>query len=464
VTDGGIAITAVGVGVAERRLPISEIGAAWGRGGRGQVAVCSADEDTLTLAWTAADAALAAAGRAGSSIDGLWWGTTRPPFAEGPSWSYLAAALGLGGDTHGALLSGSPHSGLDALLAAADAVAAGRVTTALVVGGDALLPGAGSGFEAACGAGAVAVIVQAGDGPAIVGRSATRHEPVLDRYRGDREDETRDVYDGRLFREEIFLPIATRCAGALSVDGATRWSLPDPDGRLGAALAKSIGAGTVSSADHRPLLGDLGAGAALAGLVPALAEPGPAALLAFGGGRATAVAIDVAAAVPGAGAALAALDATGRPVSYAEVLRNRGQLVAVGEQVEMAVPPGSAMFVRDNHDVLALLGARCVACDTINFPPAIHPSCTGCGGDKFTEVALARTGSVQTFVVNHTMPAPFVAPLPLVCVDLDDGSRVMFQGVGTGDDLAIGDRCRLVLRRYSVERGVPVYGWKVARA
>ena len=74
---------------------------------------------------------------------------------------------------------------------------------------------------------------------------------------------------------------------------------------------------------------------------------------------------------------------------------------------------------------------------------------------------LARTGTVQTFVINHAMPAPFVAPLPLVCVDLDDGSRVMFQGEGTGADLAIGSPVDLVLRRYAIERGVPVYGWKV---
>ena len=74
---------------------------------------------------------------------------------------------------------------------------------------------------------------------------------------------------------------------------------------------------------------------------------------------------------------------------------------------------------------------------------------------------LSRTGTVQTFVINHAMPAPFVAPLPLVCVDLDDGSRVMFQGEGTGADIAIGAPVDLVLRRYAIERGVPVYGWKV---
>jgi hydroxymethylglutaryl-CoA synthase len=75
-------------------------------------------------------------------------------------------------------------------------------------------------------------------------------------------------------------------------------------------------------------------------------------------------------------------------------------------------------------------------------------------------VPRRASGTVHTFVVNQTMPAPFVAPLPIAVVDLDDGSRIMLQVVGDGRDLAIGAGVELVLRRYAHERGVPVYGWK----
>jgi hydroxymethylglutaryl-CoA synthase len=287
---------------------------------------------------------------------------------------------------------------------------------------------------------------------------------ALDRYRGDLEPATRDAYDGRLFREQIFLPLLGEVASAADADPSARWSLPDPDGRLGGALAKRLGlaADRVVSTDLRRALGDVGAAAALVGALPALASPGPVSIVAYGGGRATATSIDVCAPPPGVSDALAALQRDGDLVSYPEVLRSRRQLVAAGEQVEMAVPPGSAMFVRGNREILGLLGGRCVACGAVVFPPSLHPSCLSCGGDKFDEMALAKTGVVQTFVVNHAMPAPFVAPLPLVCVDLDDGTRVMFQGVGDGATLEIGTRVRLVLRRYAVERGVPVYGWKVS--
>ena len=166
--------------------------------------------------------------------------------------------------------------------------------------------------------------------------------------------------------------------------------------------------------------------------------------------------------MPGAASIAAALNG-GRPASYAEVLRSRGQLVPVGETIPMGVPPESAMFVRGADEMLGLLGGRCVDCGTISTPPSIHPHCINCGGPKLEPVALARRGQVHTFVVNQTMPAPFVAPLPIAVLDMDDGSRLMLQAIGDGTDIEIGRRVELVLRKYAHERGAPVYGFK-ARA
>jgi hydroxymethylglutaryl-CoA synthase len=126
----------------------------------------------------------------------------------------------------------------------------------------------------------------------------------------------------------------------------------------------------------------------------------------------------------------------------------------------MGVPPESASFVRGADEMLGLLGSRCVDCGTINTPPSIHPHCISCASTKFELVPLARRGVVHTFVVNHTMPAPFVAPLPLAVIDLVDGARVMLQVTGNGDGLEIGSPVDLVLRKYAHERGVPVYGFK----
>jgi hydroxymethylglutaryl-CoA synthase len=455
-----VRIMSVGAAAAGLRLTAADAGAAWGRAsGRGQAAVCAPDEDVLTLAAEAAGRALQAARVNPDVVDGLWWGTSRPPFAEGPSHAVLAAAVGLSGNSSGALCSGSTHAGIEAMLAAADAVAAGSARLALVVAADAQVPGTGTPLESRAGAGAVAVLLTSEQGPATLGARVTRTRPFLDRYRGDHEPATRDVYDARLFREEVFVPLVTEVGEQLSALDVTVWSLPDPDGRLGGVVAKQLGSGAPASCAVSTAVGDTGAAAALLGAAEALDAPGTVGAVAYGGGRATGVVITVESPVPGAASVADALTG-GRVASYPEVLRARGQLVASGETVPMGVPPESAMFVRGIGEMLGLLGARCGDCGTISTPPSIHPTCINCGGAKLEPVPLARRGTVHTFVVNQTMPAPFVAPLPIAVVDLEDGARVMLQVIGDGSDLTIGTEVELVLRRYAYERGVPVYGFK----
>lgn len=452
-------ILGLGTTTPRFRLDASEVAGAWGRkGGRGQSGVCGADEDTLTLAAEAVGRALAAAGVDPSAVDGLWWGTTRPPFAEGPSHAVLASACSLPHHARGALCAGSPHAGMDALLGAADAVTAGSVGVAVVVASDALLPGLGSGFEPRCGAGAVAFVLGRDGGPARLGLHVTRALPALDRYRGDGETATREVYDARMFREAVFVPLVLDVAEHLRALEPRAWSLPDPDGRLGSVTADKIGVTNVATVVY-DAIGDAGAAAPLLGIASALDASGIVAVVGYGGGRATGIEIVLDAPIPGAALTADTL-VDGVDLSYAGALRARGQLVAAGDTVPMGVPPGSAMFLRGADEVLQLLGARCVECATVNTPPSIHPRCVACGAAKFEVVPLARRGVVHTFVVNQTMPAPFEAPLPLAVIDLEDGARVMLQCVGDGSDLVVGSAVELVLRRYAHERGVPVYGYK----
>jgi len=464
-----VGILGVGVAAPELRLAAAAVGAAWGAGGgKHTIALCDADEDTLTLAWSAAVGALGAAGVDGGALSGLWWGTARPPFAEGPSLAMLATALGLPASADGLLAAGSPHAGAEALVAAWDAIAAGHAGLALVVASDALVPGVGTAGEATTGAAAVALVLgptaDAANGsgpPARLAARTSRQLAVVDRYRGDAQDATADVYDGRLFREEVFLPLVTEAGRALAgTAGAIgAWSIGDGDGKLAGAAARALG-GPLAGAPILAELGDTGAAAALLGAVPVLAEAGTVGVVAYGGGRATALAIEVSKPVPGAAGAVAALS-RGRTVTYTEAVKARGQLVAMVDPVPMGVPPASAAFVRGALEMLALEGARCTSCGSISTPPSIHPRCAACGAPGLEVVALARRGRVETFVVNQTMPPPFQAPLPLIVLDLEDGARLMLQGApADAERLAIGDPVELVLRRYAVERHVPVYGYK----
>ncbi len=458
-----VAITGVGAAAGSLRCEASDVADAWGTSARGRFAACAADEDTLTLAWQAAVRALEAAGSDPGSIDGLWWGTPTPPFGQGPSRAYLSATLRLPDTVVGAIVSGTDTCGVQALLAASDAIAAGRCSRALVVVSDDVLPGLGSRHEHRAGAAGSAFVLEAGDGPAILGAATTRLRPVLDRYRGSDEAATRDAYDGRLFREEVFVPSVVGAARALhEATPISAWSLPDPDGRLGRLIAKEVGAGEPPSAGPYAAFGDTGAAAPLLGAIAALGGGGTVGLVAYGGGETVTLTIDVNGAVPGADL-LDAVTAEGRPASYATVLRARGQLSPAGEPVQMGVPPGGAGFVRGGAELLSLHGARCTDCGTVSTPPSVHPACTGCGGSSFEIVDLPRAGTVVTFVVNQTMPAPFEAPLPVVIADLVDGTRLQLQGLA-GTAFQIDGGIELVLRRYARERGAPVYGYKAAPA
>ena len=75
----------------------------------------------------------------------------------------------------------------------------------------------------------------------------------------------------------------------------------------------------------------------------------------------------------------------------------------------------------------------------------------------------AAVASVDKGFEPHQVEAAFVAPLPIVVLDMDDGARLMLQAIGDGTDIEIGRSVELVLRKYAHERGVPVYGFK-ARA
>jgi hydroxymethylglutaryl-CoA synthase len=471
---GPVSVRSIGAAAPALRLPAAQVAAAWGSGGsKGTVALCDSDEDTLTIAWDAATAAMSAAGVSAAEVGGLWWGTTRPPFAEGPSHAFLAASLGLADSSGGALFSGSPHAGMEALFGAWDAIGCGAVSVALVVVSDALVPGLGTAGETTTGAGAAAVVVGPADGGAparLVGRT-TRWLPAVDRYRADGEGATGDVYDPRLFREEVYIPLLSSVGGSLARSGddgmgaPALWSVSDPDGKLGASLAKRLGAPLASSA-VQSVLGDSGAAAPLLGLAQAsLADPRPrqVGVIGYGGGRASAVSVELLDGLPGASSISGALGG-GIETGYTAAIRARGQLEPMAEPIQMGLPPGGAAFTRGNVEMLLLEGARCRACGTISTPPSVHPACTGCGGKDLEVVKLSRKGSVVTFVVNQTMPPPFAAPLPLVVVELDDGARVMVQGMpADASRLDVGDRVTLSLRRYALERGIPVYGYKATR-
>ena len=239
-----VRVLGVGAGAPALRLDARDIGAAWGRGGRGQIAACAPDEDTLTLAWDAASAALAAAGVEADAVDAIYWGTSRPPFAEGPE-----PRVPRGGPRPADAPSAARCSPVRPTRAwrrsrrAPTPLARARRASRSSWSSDALPPGPRHRFRSALrrgrGRGRARRERRCGVDRAA-GHALTAARRPLPRRRRDRQP--RSLRRPAVPRRDLPAEHRSGAARAWRRSTVGAWSLPDPDGRLGAVIAKRVGA------------------------------------------------------------------------------------------------------------------------------------------------------------------------------------------------------------------------------
>jgi uncharacterized OB-fold protein len=198
----------------------------------------------------------------------------------------------------------------------------------------------------------------------------------------------------------------------------------------------------------------LAAGCPLVDVVE-LIEQGRDGVVASGGpARVATLAVSDVGAVP-PGPLLAELRASGREPTPSERLfhpspRPRG---ATG------VDPDGPLLWRERAELLGPLAARCQRCHATNAPICGAVLCRRCGSRELHVVSLPRTGDVLTYCVSMTLPRALASPLALVYARLDDGTQWKALGPGMREeDLSIGGRVELVLRRLVVDDATPVYG------
>src|SRR6185369_3614535 len=151
-----VGIVSYGSYVPYRRLKRAAIGQALGiPAGKGERAVASFDEDSVSMAVEAARDALRTA--PGAAIGTLLFATTTPPYAEKLNAAIVGAAARLPLEIRAADLTGSVRAGLGALLQGADAAHGGNA--ALVTIADARLAAPEGKGEQAGGDGAAAFVL-----------------------------------------------------------------------------------------------------------------------------------------------------------------------------------------------------------------------------------------------------------------------------------------------------------------
>ncbi len=80
-----------------------------------------------------------------------------------------------------------------------------------------------------------------------------------------------------------------------------------------------------------------------------------------------------------------------------------------------------------------LLIQRCTACGELRHPPG--PMCPHCQSTDWDTVESSGRGAVYSFVINHYPQIPsFEYPLPVILVELEEGTRLVSNIVGVAPD------------------------------
>ena len=122
--------------------------------------------------------------------------------------------------------------------------------------------------------------------------------------------------------------------------------------------------------------------------------------------------------------------------------------------------PASPLFWRFNPEVYRLIGIKCRDCGHISYPRT--KICHECGSLNIEEHTMAKKGTVHTFCVNWAPPPQFEPPITPVVVDMEGGGRRLglMTETATPEDVKVGSKVEMVLRKMITDRGLNVYGYK----
>ena len=473
-------ITGAGVYTPRYRIEADTIAEAWGRfqaSGISEKRVPAADEDALTMGTAAAKRALGAAETSAAAIEMVTFATTTPPLAEEELTPRLAAFLGVEDASH-RTLGGSTRAGTQALFVAADAGAADSAEfPALVVAADCPRGEPNSAEEHAAGAGAVAFVLDEGDGATLTHRAEYTDEYPGTRFRERGDDTVQGLgitgYDREAYRECVTGAVEN-LGTELAEAAPDVLALHAPNGKLPARAAGALDtdADLLTVAGDR---GDLGTASALTALVRAFEQEADRTLaVGYGsGGGADALLVE------GSGPVVS--DANRETVTYPEYLRLRGDLTSdppAGGGAQVSVPS----WRRQRGARYRLDAGRCPECGALAFPA--EGACPECHElVEYESTRLSHSGFVETVtgVSPGSAPPEFTQQaerggefgVAIVSFPPENGTHsdagetasAPMQVTDTSSgSVEAGDAVEAVIRRIYTQEGVTRYGRKVRPA
>jgi len=467
-------IVSYGAYIPMYRLSRETLASVWGKSaGRGEKAVASADEDTITMAVEAVLDCLTDIDR--DVVDGLMLASTTAPYKEKQSASIVKAAADLRDDIISMDVANSVRAFSSATRIALSAIKAGDARRCMVVASDCRVPAPNSEFEPSFGDGAAALLLGDSDVAVEVEGSYSLSSEFQDVWR-KANDTYHWVWEDRWIKEEGYEKILVQAIkGVMEKCGLTPKDFSkivynSPDAREHNVIARMVGFDAKAQL-QMPLfdsVGDTGSALAPMTLVAALeeAKPGDRILFATYGDGADAFVLrvtDQIEKVRNRRGIKAHLASKAMLTNYGVYLQMRN-MMEWAPSLRPARRSPLSFILRDRKMFYSLHGQKCKACGNIQYP--MQRVCMYCKArDNFEEVRLSdKKGDLFTYSIDERA-REIILPLVRSVVNLDGGGRYYSAMTDRDPDkIDVGMRMELTFRLLfdgiSEGSGFRNYVWK----
>jgi hydroxymethylglutaryl-CoA synthase len=460
-------IVSYGLYVPYRRLKRSAISAVLGiAGGRGERAVASFDEDSISMAVEALRDALKAAPKA--SPQALFFATTTPPYGEKLNAAIIGAATRLPTEIRAADLTGSTRAGLSGLLQALDVSRTGSY--AAITMADARLGAPEGRLEQQSGDGAAAFLLGNEGVMAEIDATASFTREFLDSWRAPGERFAHS-WEERFSLTQAYAPLFHKAVSTVLERAGLQPSdfahiiLDAPNPRAADEFARALKLDSAKVADTLALtVGQTGAAHPGLMLTAALqaSKPGDRILVVCVADGAEAMVLRVTSAI----SSFRPLHSMGRmieskgDVGYASYLKWREILPTEPPRRPNPERPAAPPMLRAENWKYGLVGSRCLSCGTPQLPP--QRVCVKCRArDKMEPYPFAdRVGRIATYAFDR-LAYSLNPPVINVVVDFEGGGRFLCEMTDCEPEkVAIGDEVEMTFRRLFTADSIHNYFWK----
>lgn len=445
---------------------------------KGEKAIANFDEDSITMAVSAAVDCLNGARR--DQVEGLYIASVSLPYAQRQNAVIVSEALDLRENVRTADFSGSLKAGTTALLAALDAAGSGKVSNFLVAASESRVGKPGSNQEHTFGDGAAALLIGSEGVIAEYKGSHSVSRDFMD-YRRLTEERFEHGWEERWIREKGYGKIIPEAAEGLAkkhglkMEDFARIVIGCPAAAIVASLGKTMGAKPEQLEDNLSAgVGDTGTALPLMMLVAALekSKPGDNILVLSYGSGSDALWFQVTPEIEkvrnrqGIKGHLA-LKKEFR--SYSKYLVFRNLLpVEVGIRGEDPAPTSMTVLSREGKSVSALVGSRCRACGTSQYPPqrvCVNPDCGAV--DNMAPCSFSDQIGTMASYTGDNLAFSFDPPAIYGLVDFEAGGRLYLDLTDcTMEEMKVGMPVAMTFRKKytDLRRGIHLYYWKAKPA